>query len=472
LKARQNFVLDDFDAVRKIPQGLDIKRNHDEFIGFPCATAPSPVEGHKTWADFFVSNVKKYIKEFGVELNIISAYKTYREGKFNDLIKFALEHAKELTEVWNRVAGADKPLDFVPLQILCEKCKKIYYTTVTGWDKEKELVAYTCKCGHEGKVSPYDGNAKLHWRVHWVSHWVLNKVDFESGGKDHFSKGSSVDVGQAMMKEVFKGDPPVQIPTEFIQVGGKKMAGSVGNVVNLGTWLEVASPEMFRFLNFAYKPNSVIDFSLEDNSFVLLNDRFERAERIFYGLEKAENEKMATKLKREYELSLIKAPGKRLVQVPFSFCIMLSQLFDPEKELAGALKVLDETGHLPKNITAEEKTAIQVKLKRVRNWVENWAEERHKIQFLEKLTPEIKGQLPAEAKKIFRVLVKDIPSKKSADQLQNLVFYTAQELTVPPKKAFQSLYLVLTGKNFGPKIGSLILAFGKDKVVRRLKEVE
>jgi len=79
--------------------------------------------------------------------------------------------------------------------------------------------------------------------------------------------------------------------------------------------------------------------------------------------------------------------------------------------------------------------------------------------------------LGEEARKVFRVLVKEIPSKKSAEQLQDLVFYTAQELGVPTKKVFQALYLVLTGKNFGPKIGSLILAFGKDKVVKRLKEI-
>jgi lysyl-tRNA synthetase class 1 len=470
-QARQNFILDDFDAVRKIPQGLDIKRDHNDFIGFPCATAPSPVEGFKSWADYFVSNVKKHIKEFGVDLNIVSAFKTYKEGKFNDLIKFALENSAQLTAVWNRVAGAEKPLDFVPLQVLCEKCKKIYYTQVTGWDKAKELVSYKCQCGHEAQVSPYDGNAKLHWRVHWVAHWVLNKVDFESGGKDHFSKGGSVDVGQAMMKEVFKQEPPVQIPTEFIQVGGKKMAGSVGNVVNLGTWLEVASPEMFRFLNFAYKPNSVIDFSLEDNSFILLNDRFERAERIFYGLEKAENEKIGQKIKRAYELSLIKPPAKRLVQVPFSFCIMLSQLFDPEKELAKALSILEQTGHSPKNISLDEKKAVQLKLSRVKNWLDNYAPERHKIKFLEKLTPEIQGQLSSEAKKALRVLAKELPNRKSADQIQELVFFTCQELNLPTKKAFQALYLVLLGKNFGPRIGSLILAFGLDKVVKRLKEV-
>ena len=41
LKARQNLILDDFDAVRKIPQDLDLKLPHDQFIGFPCATAPA-----------------------------------------------------------------------------------------------------------------------------------------------------------------------------------------------------------------------------------------------------------------------------------------------------------------------------------------------------------------------------------------------------------------------------------------------
>lgn len=470
-KCRQNFIIDDFDAVRKIPLGLNIKEeDKGKYIGFPCATAPSPLPGFKTWADCFVSQVKKFIPYFGVELNFISAFETYKKGKMNDLIKQSLEHSREIVQIWNEVAGTEKPLDFVPLQVLCEKCKKIYFTKVTGWNKEKELVSYECQCGHKGEVSPYNGQAKLHWRVHWASHWILNKVDFESAGKDHFSKGGSVDVGQAMLRRVFKVEPPIQIPTEFIQIGGAKMAGSVGNVINLEEWLKVALPEMFRFLNFSYKPNSVIEFSFTTNSFILLNERFERAERIFYGLEKAENEKIQQKIKRAYALSLIKPKAKRLVQVPFAYCVQLVQLMPPEKEFNKILEKLKETKHVPEDISAAEKTALKEKLFRAQHWVKTYAPKEFKLRFLEELTPEIKAKLTPEIKKVFQKIVEALPEKKTPEEVQQLVFDSAKAVGLPARKAFQGVYLVLFGEPYGPKVSSLVALFGQEKIRERLKQ--
>ena len=77
-KSTQNFIIDDFDDIKKIPAGLNVKESeHEKFIGFPCALAPSPTEGYKFWADAFVSQVKEFIPEFGIDPNIISASTFY-----------------------------------------------------------------------------------------------------------------------------------------------------------------------------------------------------------------------------------------------------------------------------------------------------------------------------------------------------------------------------------------------------------
>ena len=99
-KVSQNFILDDFDAVRKIPQGLGIKpEDEKKYIGFPCATAPSPIPGFKTWAEAFVSQLKKFAPNFGLDLNFISAYDTYNKGKLNDLILLTLDQSEEIAKV-------------------------------------------------------------------------------------------------------------------------------------------------------------------------------------------------------------------------------------------------------------------------------------------------------------------------------------------------------------------------------------
>lgn len=469
-RARQNFIIDDFDAVRKIPQDLSIKKSDEEkYIGIPCALAPSPIKGYKSWSNFFTSEIKSAIDEFGVELNIISAYETYKKGRFNDLIKYSLNHSKEIVKVWNKVSGSEKSLDFIPVQILCEKCGKIYFTKTEKWDGK--YIHYKCKCGNSGAVPPTNGRAKLHWRVHWVAHWILHNVAFESAGKDHFSKGGSVDVGRTMMKEVYKKEPPYQIPTEFILLkGGAKMAGSAGNVITMNDWLNVASPESFRFLNFSYKPSSAIEFSLSDNSFLLLMTRYERAERIYYGFEEAENKKVEAKIKRAYKLSTLGEPSKKLsFQLPYSFAILLSQIINPkDKALIDKLK---ETGHIKGEPTKADRERIIKKLERARYWVENCGPEEMKITFLESVPEEISTKLNKDAKIAFKEVAKGLEKKDSPDEIQQLIFETAKQNNLQPKDLFKMLYLVILGGERGPKAGSLILALGKERIIRRLLEL-
>ncbi len=471
VKVSQNFIIDDFDAVKKIPPPLGIKKSDEKnFLGVPCALAPSPIKGFNSWADAFVSDVVSVIEKFGVDLNIVSAFQTYKSGKFNSLISESLDKSEKIVEVWNRVAGADKKSSFLPVQVFCDSCGKIYFTDALSWDGKE--VEYSCSaCGHNGKKSPFDGNGKLHWRVHWVAHWLLHKVDFESGGKDHFSKGSSVDVGHAMIREVFGTPPPYQLPTEFIQIGGRKMAGSVGNVTTLSDWVEVAPPEAFRFLNFNYRPNKVIDFDLSGNSFVLLMGRFERAERIFYGLESAQTDKLSEKIKLDFEFSAIsKLPKKMPVKLSYSFAIQLAQLVDFVNDFESLEKILIESKYISKKLSGYEKELFLETLGFAKTWVEKYAPPEFKLGFLEEFDKKLLLGVDSEIISLFTELSKKIEPLDSPDLIQTAVFETAKSAGVSPGNLFKALYLILVGKERGPKIGTLVFALGKEKCIERIKE--
>jgi len=471
-KARQNFVTDDFDPVEKIPAGVPVKKcDEGKFIGFPTVFAPSPFEGYKNWGDYFKSQVTDALDEFGLgHINVQSSFDNYKSGRMNAMIKFSLDHSREIVETWNRVAGTEKQSDFLPVTVVCGQCRKIMFTETLAWDGKK--VSYKCKeCAYEGSVSPLNGNAKLHWRVHWVASWIINDVAFESAGKDHFSKGGSVDVGRTLIQDVFKKNPPYQIPTEFLQIGGAKMAGSVGNVVNLREWLSVASPELFRFMFFSYKPNTVIEFSLSDNSFVLLNERFERAERIYYGKEQAENEVIESKIKNAYAMAAIgKLPKKMPLRLPYSFAVQISQLFPAEKGLEEIIGVLHQTGHVPAKVSADGKKAIAQKIDLARTWVEKYAPAEFRLCFLEKLSDSEKNAMDSNARKLLKPIADGIAKLGSADEVQQAIFDAAKSAGVPPKLVFKAIYLALLGKDSGPRAGLLILALGKEKCVKRLME--
>ncbi len=471
LKARQNLIIDDFDPIDNIPAGIPVKKeDEDKFIGVPCKFAVSPFEGYKSWADYFTSQITDVIDNFGLDLNIISSFDSYKGGKFNDLIIFSLEHAKDIVKVWNKISGADKPGDFLPVVVTCEECGKSLFSKAVSWDGKK--VGYECKCGFKGMVSPLNGNVKLHWRVHWAASWIVNNVAFESAGKDHFSKGGSVDVGQALMQDVFKKPPPYQSPTEFVQLKGAKMSGSVGNLFGLKQWLQVASPELFRFLFFSYKPNTAINFSLSDNSFVLLNERFEWGERIYYSGEDVQNDRVKEKLRGAYALSIIgKVPKKQPLQVPYSFAVQLVQFFDPVEQFDKISEILKQTGHLkPVKISSAEKKQLLAQFERAKHWLENFAPPEFRLSFLEELGEKEAAAIDESAKKLLPLVAKKISSLDSAGDMQQAIFELAKASNVKPKHLFKAIYLVLTGKESGPKAGLLILAFGKERCLERFKE--
>ena len=469
--AQQNFIIDDFDALDKIPGGLGLdQKEWEKYIGFALVHAPAPFGDTDSWAAAFSEKVRETLPEFKVDINIISSYENYKSGKFNDLIKESLDKSKDIVRVWNRVAGSEKPDTFLPIQVVCESCGKIKYAEATGWDGEK--VSYHCtECGHDGAVSPYDGKAKLHWRVHWAANWILHNVAVESAGKDHFSKGGSVDVGQAFMKEVFKVQPPYQPPTEFLNLKGKKQSGSVGNVIGLHNWLEVADPDLYRYLIFSTRPEKAIEFSFEDNSFILLNERFEQAERIYYGVETAQNERLGKKIKQGYLLSQRHNLKKEMpLQIPFSHSVLISQLVDPEKNLDMALAMLAETSHLKKSVSSEEKAQIKRMLVRTKKWVDTYAEDRYKTRFLETVEDDVKKALSPEIRKAFAEIAEKIRTIADAEAIQSEIFLIAKSNEIKMKELFSGLYSVLIGKSFGPKVGTLILALGKERCIARLKD--
>lgn len=469
IKVQQNFIIDDFDAIRKIPNGLGIpEADHSKYLGIAYALAPSPVKGFSSWAEFFVSDVRAHVEAFGVELNVISAFESYKKGLFNDLILFTLEHAKDITRVWMRVAGSKKAEDFVPVQVVCESCKRMLSTKVTGWDGKK--VSYGCDaCKHSGAVSPLNGNAKLHWRVHWVAHWILHKVDFESAGKDHFSRGGSVDVGQALMREVFHVEPPIQVLTEFLQLSesGEKMSGSKGNVVNLGAWLYVASPELFRFMYFSYKPRTVIEFGFGD-FFVLLNDRFEHAARMHYGVEPCKTDADLI-LKRAFAYSLIDPYSTMFKDLPpFPALAMIGQLVDATRFDESAWELGVQMQCIAPRVKAVQKSFFLERVRRARSWAELYAPPSMRVAFLPALPEPF--SLSSDLRAAFLELVSVLEKRPSAEDIQLAVYNAAKSRGIAPKDLFKALYAALIGRDAGPRMHWLVLGLGVDRVIARLRE--
>lgn len=466
--ASHNFIIDDFDDFDKVPEGFD--KSFEKYLGKPLREVPSPSPEFSSWAEYFMDQIVSVCKEFGINPNIYSSYESYKQGKYDQAIRIALDNVEKIKEIWKKQVGVEKPKDWLPVMPVCEKCGKSATTRAISWDGE--YVEYACdrdrdyakSCGHTGRIKPIKGNVKLPWRVHWPATWYTFGVCFESGGKDHFTPGGSVDTGKEMAKQVFGVKPPVLYGTELVQLGKEKMSGSKGNLISMKEWLNFAEPELLRFMYISYQPGKVIEFDLKSNKFSLLVDRYDQAERCFFG-QPDENltQKRVEQLKRIYELSQIEIPKKLPYQIPYSLAGLLGQIYSTDKEIFLFIEKLD-------NITLSEtdKEKISKRVRLAKYWIEKYNPEG-KIQVTETINNEFIESLSENEKNFLRSL-KDIKDM-SEDDLQQFIYTKGKENNLSGKEMFGLLYRLLINKKQGPRMSTLILAIGIDKFKELISEI-
>ena len=106
----------------------------------PLKLAPSPDPKFKSMADLFGSDFINSIKSLGVEAEILSSWELYHQGKFDGVIKEALDNAEKIQDIYQKVSGSQKKeAGWLPFQVICEKCGKLGTTKVFAWDGKKFL---------------------------------------------------------------------------------------------------------------------------------------------------------------------------------------------------------------------------------------------------------------------------------------------------------------------------------------------
>ncbi len=258
----------------------------ERYMGVPVAHVPDQAgDGHESYARH---HAQVFIDTFaGLGIRPDRYYwmsELYAAGELDLYIRTVLDRADVVREVYRRVAKVHHPDVWHPLQVVCESCGKVGTTIVTDWDGERVhyecrpgLVSWARGCGHSGWISPFGGRAKLPWNVDWAAQWSLFDVTIEPSGKDLSTAGGSRDRSDAIAREVFGREPPLNYPYEFLTVGGKKMSTSKGVGAAAHSFVDVVPPEQVRLLFLRPRPNTAIEFDPEGTDAIpRLFDEFDR----------------------------------------------------------------------------------------------------------------------------------------------------------------------------------------------------
>lgn len=443
------FVINDFDPADDLLP--EIKGTHEEELGKPLKMAKSPDPKFESMADMFSNDFVNSIKSLGVEAEILSSWELYHEGKFDEVIRLALNNAEKIQDIYREVSGSQKKESgWLPFQVICENCGKLGTTRVHAWDGEKvsykcepDLVKWAKGCSHEGKISPFGGSGKLPWKVDWAAHWKVIGITIEGAGKDHASKGGSYDIAMAICREVFNYDPPFKLPYEFILIGGRKMSSSKGIGLKAHDLVDILPPSVGRFLFARNGIRSQSNFDPYDkNAIPILFDDYQKASDAYFN---KGNEDLA----RAFELSQIGEP-KKPPEVKFS--------------------TLTQWVQMPNMDESIEMQGLSEWAKYARVWVERFAPEDQKFE-IQKTLPKGARDLSEKQKEALSRIGEVIDGEFTGEEFQIIIYDIGKELELTGKETFQAIYQTLLGKDHGPKAGWLILSLDPEFVKTRFNQI-
>lgn len=467
------FELNDFDPMDELPAQLKNRDAFKRYMGQPLFTVPAPEgDSAENYPSVFGDELKAVVRALHLPIDFYSVSPLYLSGKFNESIRDALDHAAEIRAIYRQVSGSAKPDDWFPLQVICEKCGKVGTTQVTGWNGRE--VTYTCKkdlvlwaegCGHDGTISPFDGRAKLPWKVEWPAKWKVMDVVIEGCGKDHSAAGGSRDIGKRICTEIFHYPEPFNIPYEFFNIGGKKMSASKGLGASAKEISDLLPPKILKLLMIRKQPNQPIDFDPEGVTIPTLFDEYDRlADHYFKRKEKPEPD-----FARIFTLTQTDFPEqpKDLWHMRFSLVAFILQM--PHLDLlTEAAKVKGSA------LTAEEKVDVEERARYARQWLETLAPLPFRFSFIERKSFD-SASLPAispDQEKAFSLIGERLKETAwEGDPIHKVLHAVKEELKMSPKEIFGPLYRLFFARDDGPQMGWFLSTLQKDDVLYRINRL-
>jgi lysyl-tRNA synthetase, class I len=400
----------------------------------------------------------------------------YALGEVDPFIRLALDRAALVREIYKRVANVQHPDSWHPLSAICPNCGKVGTTIVTKWDGERvyyecraDLVDWARGCGESGWISPFGGNAKLPWNLEWAAQWSLFGVTIEPNGKDLATAGGSRDRSDAIAREVFEREPPLNVPYEFLNIGGRKMSTSKGRGAAAHTIAEVIPPEQLRFLFLRHRPNHAIDFDPEGT---------DQIPRLFDDFDKFASATAGREVRGDL------APG---YEATFRY-----SLLDPDADVAvEAAAYRPAFGHLAlliqvpgvdvvERVEAEkgspltdlERALLDQRAGAARAWLEAYAPESARLTIHRDALPESAVELDAEQRRFLTHLAEraDREAPASGDAWQTLIFEVATDAGLTGRRAFEAIYRAFLGRPNGPRAGWLLASLDRAFVTGRAAE--
>ncbi|MCZ4514804.1 lysine--tRNA ligase [Streptomyces sp. ActVer] len=503
---------DDYDRYRKVPNGVaGVDDSWAEHIGRPLTAVPAPKGSpYPSWAEHFKAAMVEALGELGVEFDGISQTEQYTSGTYREQILHAMKHRGDIDAILDQYRTkkapakkqSQKPVDeaeleaaegsgaaadddgtgsagYFPYKPYCGDCGKDL-TTVTAYDDDTTELTYTCTaCDFSETVRLSEFNrGKLVWKVDWPMRWAYEGVVFEPSGVDHSSPGSSFQVGGQIVGSIFGGKQPIGPMYAFVGISGMaKMSSSKGGVPTPGDALKIMEPQILRWLYARRRPNQSFKIAF-DQEIQRLYDEWDK-------LEGKVADGSALPADVAAHSRAVGTAGGELPKTPRP--MPYRTLASVADITAGAedqtLRILSELDPADPLSSLDE---VRPRLDRAEAWINTQVPADQRTVVRKEADTELIKSLDDQGRASLRLLLDGLDSHWSLDGLTHLVYgvpkvqagFSADatpkelpaEIKVAQRTFFALLYHLLVGRDTGPRLPTLLLAVGQERVRKLLGE--
>lgn len=500
---------DDYDRYRKVPEGIPgTDKSWAQHIGKPLTSVPAPAgSAYPNWAEHFKAAMTAALDELGVEYDGISQTEQYTTGVYREQILHAMKHRGDIDAILDqyrtkkapgKTKQSQKPVDeaeleaaegsgaaaeddgsgggsgYFPYKPYCGNCEKDL-TTVTSYDDESTELSYVCaECGHTETVLLSEFNrGKLVWKVDWPMRWAYEGVIFEPSGVDHSSPGSSFVVGGQIVRGIFDGVQPIGPMYAFVGISGMaKMSSSKGGVPTPADALEIMEAPLLRWLYARRKPNQSFKIAF-DQEIQRLYDEWD---------------KLDAKVADGSVLPADAAAHSRAVRTAAGELPTTPRPL-PYRTLASVADITagaeDQTLRILRDLDPSDPIAsldeARPRLDRAENWITTQVPAEARTIVRSEPDAELLGTLDEQGRESLRLLMEGLDTHWSLDGLTTLVYGVPKvmagldpdakptpELKVAQRTFFALLYRLLVSRETGPRLPTLLLAVGAERVRKLL----
>jgi len=453
-----------------------------KYINWRLIDVPSPNSQDKTWVDFYWKDFDVPLPKFGRDIEIIRTHELYQQKKMKNLVIELINKRDDIRKILNKFRGENPfPDDWIPINPLCEHCNRIGTTKALEVNIDTYKVKYSCnECKNEGWSDISKG--KLTWRLEWLALWYVLDVHFEPYGKDHATPGGSRDSCIEVLETVLNRKGPHGFWNEWVGYSeGRKDFGDMTSSGFIGftptKWLEFAEPEVLKYMYLKTPPRRRIILGLDKipNYF----GEYDRAQRIYYGIEPFNDSAELHAIQRSYEIVFYnEIPDYRGFQFDYQTAIILSQLVTPDPEgTEQAIQKLLATEILKESPSEKIVDHIQERLSLARNWINSRYSPKHlRIELSNEVASSGLDQYSKKIRDLAFSLGQELEKTKWTEEgikqkmitLREDAGLSRKEMT----KFFEILYQIFLGSTRGPRFAPFIAALDKEWVINRFQEIK